>query len=162
MKIRRTAHFDRNYRRAPQEIQQAFDKQSLLLLGVFISSSKETPTSCRPSLATRNDFPWGFVAPPYGPVLGKQTEQAFSLAESTACVFNRDAPVYTVSGGWTDVAGTNWVRSVKRCLGCGSSLKLASFWHLPSGPHRRAAGLRKRDLASFRYLRRRPPCPETR
>jgi predicted lipid carrier protein YhbT len=32
MKIRRTAHFDRNYTRAPQEIQQAFDKQSLLLL----------------------------------------------------------------------------------------------------------------------------------
>jgi hypothetical protein len=32
MKIRRTAHFDRKYTRAPQEIQQAFDKQSLLLL----------------------------------------------------------------------------------------------------------------------------------
>jgi hypothetical protein len=32
MKIRRTAHFDRNYGKAPQEIQQAFDKQSLLLL----------------------------------------------------------------------------------------------------------------------------------
>jgi hypothetical protein len=79
MKIRRTAHFDRNYTRAPQEIQQAFDKQSLLLLqnprhpslrakkydeakrpaspvtGVFISSSKGTPTSCKKSLATRND-----------------------------------------------------------------------------------------------------------
>jgi hypothetical protein len=26
MKIRRTAHFDRNYTRAPQEIQQAFDQ----------------------------------------------------------------------------------------------------------------------------------------
>jgi hypothetical protein len=32
MKIRRTAHFDRNYTKAPREIQQAFDKQSLLLL----------------------------------------------------------------------------------------------------------------------------------
>jgi hypothetical protein len=29
MKIRRTAHFDRNYTKAPQEIQQVFDKQSL-------------------------------------------------------------------------------------------------------------------------------------
>lgn len=32
MKIRRTKHFDRNYSKAPQEIQQAFDKQALLLL----------------------------------------------------------------------------------------------------------------------------------
>ena len=32
MKIRRTKHFDRSYSKAPKEIQQAFDKQALLLL----------------------------------------------------------------------------------------------------------------------------------
>ena len=32
MKIRRTTHFERAYSKAPQEIQAAFDKQSLLLL----------------------------------------------------------------------------------------------------------------------------------
>jgi mRNA interferase RelE/StbE len=32
MKIRRTTHFDRRYSKAPQEIQAALDKQSLLLL----------------------------------------------------------------------------------------------------------------------------------
>jgi hypothetical protein len=32
MKIRRTKHFDRGYGKAPKEIQQAFDKQALLLL----------------------------------------------------------------------------------------------------------------------------------
>jgi hypothetical protein len=32
MKIRRTKHFDRSYGNAPNEIQQAFDKQALLLL----------------------------------------------------------------------------------------------------------------------------------
>ena len=32
MKIRRTKHFDRSYSKAPNEIQQAFDKQALLLL----------------------------------------------------------------------------------------------------------------------------------
>jgi len=32
MKIRRTAHFERCYSKAPREIQAAFDKQSLLLL----------------------------------------------------------------------------------------------------------------------------------
>jgi hypothetical protein len=32
MKIRRTKHFDRSYGKAPKEIQQAFDKQALLLL----------------------------------------------------------------------------------------------------------------------------------
>jgi len=32
MRIRRTKQFDRSYRKAPNEIQQAFDKQSLLLL----------------------------------------------------------------------------------------------------------------------------------
>ena len=32
MKLLRTAHFERNYARAPQQIQRAFDKQSALLL----------------------------------------------------------------------------------------------------------------------------------
>jgi len=32
MKIRRTPHFERAYSKAPQEIQAAFDKQSLHLL----------------------------------------------------------------------------------------------------------------------------------
>jgi hypothetical protein len=32
MKISRTKHFDRRYSKAPKEIQQAFDKQALLLL----------------------------------------------------------------------------------------------------------------------------------
>jgi plasmid maintenance system killer protein len=32
MKLLRTAHFERNYAKAPQQVQRAFDKQSLLLL----------------------------------------------------------------------------------------------------------------------------------
>jgi mRNA interferase RelE/StbE len=32
MKLLRTTHFERNYARAPQQIQRAFDKQSALLL----------------------------------------------------------------------------------------------------------------------------------
>jgi len=32
MKIRRTSNFERNYNKAPKEIQRAFDKQALLLL----------------------------------------------------------------------------------------------------------------------------------
>jgi mRNA interferase RelE/StbE len=32
MKFVRTTHFVRNYSKAPQEVQRAFDKQSLLLL----------------------------------------------------------------------------------------------------------------------------------
>lgn len=32
MKLLRTTHFERNYGRAPQQIQRAFDKQSALLL----------------------------------------------------------------------------------------------------------------------------------
>jgi len=32
MKLLRTARFERNYSRAPQQVQRAFDKQSLLLL----------------------------------------------------------------------------------------------------------------------------------
>jgi mRNA-degrading endonuclease RelE of RelBE toxin-antitoxin system len=32
MTIRSTAHFDRNYKKAPKEIQRAFGKQILLLL----------------------------------------------------------------------------------------------------------------------------------
>jgi plasmid maintenance system killer protein len=32
MRLLRTTHFDRSYSKAPKEIQQAFDKQSLLLL----------------------------------------------------------------------------------------------------------------------------------
>jgi mRNA interferase RelE/StbE len=32
MRLLRTAHFDRSYSKTPQQIQQAFDKQSLLLL----------------------------------------------------------------------------------------------------------------------------------
>ena len=32
MRIRRTSHFVRSYNKAPKEIQQAFDKQALLLL----------------------------------------------------------------------------------------------------------------------------------
>ena len=32
MNIRRTSHFERSYSKAPKEIQQAFDKQAVLLL----------------------------------------------------------------------------------------------------------------------------------
>jgi mRNA interferase RelE/StbE len=32
MKLLRTGHFERNYAKAPQQIQRAFDKQSALLL----------------------------------------------------------------------------------------------------------------------------------
>jgi plasmid maintenance system killer protein len=32
MKLVRTTHFERNYAKAPERIQRAFDKQSLLLL----------------------------------------------------------------------------------------------------------------------------------
>lgn len=32
MKLLRTPHFERNYAKAPQQVQRAFDKQSLLLL----------------------------------------------------------------------------------------------------------------------------------
>lgn len=32
MKFLRTPHFERNYAKAPQQVQRAFDKQSLLLL----------------------------------------------------------------------------------------------------------------------------------
>jgi len=32
MTSRTTAHFDRSYKKAPKQIQQAFDKQALLLL----------------------------------------------------------------------------------------------------------------------------------
>ena len=32
MKFLRTTHFERNYAKAPQQVQRAFDKQSLLLL----------------------------------------------------------------------------------------------------------------------------------
>jgi plasmid maintenance system killer protein len=32
MKLKRTARFERNYSRAPLQVQRAFDKQSLLLL----------------------------------------------------------------------------------------------------------------------------------
>jgi mRNA-degrading endonuclease RelE of RelBE toxin-antitoxin system len=32
MRLLRTTHFERSYSKAPKEIQQAFDKQSLLLL----------------------------------------------------------------------------------------------------------------------------------
>ncbi len=32
MNIRRTSHFERSYSKAPEEIQQAFDKQAVLLL----------------------------------------------------------------------------------------------------------------------------------
>jgi len=32
MRIRRSSHFDRSYSKTPKEIQQSFDKQSLLLL----------------------------------------------------------------------------------------------------------------------------------
>ena len=32
MKLLRTSHFERNYAKAPQQIQRAFDKQSALLL----------------------------------------------------------------------------------------------------------------------------------
>jgi plasmid maintenance system killer protein len=32
MKLLRTTHFERNYARAPQQIQRAFDKQSALLV----------------------------------------------------------------------------------------------------------------------------------
>ena len=32
MKLLRSTHFERNYARAPQQIQRAFDKQSALLL----------------------------------------------------------------------------------------------------------------------------------
>jgi plasmid maintenance system killer protein len=32
MKLIRTTHFERNYAKAPQQIQRAFDKQSFLLL----------------------------------------------------------------------------------------------------------------------------------
>ncbi len=33
MKLLRTPHFERNYAKAPQTVQRAFDKQSLLLAG---------------------------------------------------------------------------------------------------------------------------------
>jgi hypothetical protein len=32
MHLLRTSHFERNYAKAPQQVQHAFDKQSLLLL----------------------------------------------------------------------------------------------------------------------------------
>ena len=32
MELIRTTHFERNYAKAPQQVQRAFDKQSLLLL----------------------------------------------------------------------------------------------------------------------------------
>ena len=32
MKLFRSTHFERNYAKAPQQVQRAFDKQSLLLL----------------------------------------------------------------------------------------------------------------------------------
>lgn len=35
MKLLRTPHFERNYAKAPQQVQRAFDKQSLLLLQNF-------------------------------------------------------------------------------------------------------------------------------
>ena len=35
MKFLRTTHFERNYAKAPQQVQRAFDKQALLLLQNF-------------------------------------------------------------------------------------------------------------------------------
>jgi plasmid maintenance system killer protein len=42
MKLLRTSHFERNYAKAPQRVQRAFDKQSLLLLQNFHHPSLRT------------------------------------------------------------------------------------------------------------------------
>jgi hypothetical protein len=63
MKLQWTSHFVRAYSRAPKEIQQAFDKQSLLLL--------QNPR--HPSSALRSMTKQKVVGRPVRPVTGGST-----------------------------------------------------------------------------------------
>lgn len=50
MRLLRTTHFDRSYSKAPKEVQQAFDKQSLLLL-----QNLRYPSLCAKKIDETND-----------------------------------------------------------------------------------------------------------
>ena len=55
MKIRRTRRFDRNYSKAPKNIQRAFDKQAILLLQNLRHPSLRTKSTMRLSISGKRE-----------------------------------------------------------------------------------------------------------